>query len=155
MRNRLHTTLPISLFLMSFIGCGCNPGQYDFQGTWNGTLSNNQAPCSDGNTVPAGSLQISATIMTDGNNQLVAHVPCGDLDFTQADNIATQNDALTCPPMTMPTSIVTQTIHDTSLVLNVNALQVDLVSDYAFVSNGMTSSCNDVPATGVLIRTGS
>ncbi len=156
MHNRLHTSLlPISLALMSCISCGCHADQYDFQGSWNGTLSNNQAPCSDGSTVPAGSTQVSAKIMSDGSNQLVAHVTCGDVYFTQADNVATQTRAVTCPPMTTPTSIVTQTIHDTSLVLNVNALQVDLVSDYAVATNGTTSFCNNVPATGVLIRSGS
>jgi hypothetical protein len=93
--------------------------------------------------------------MSDGNDQLVAHVTCGDIYFTQADNVATQTRAVTCPPMTTPTFIVTQTIHDTSLVLNVNALQVDLVSDYAVATNGTTSFCSNVPATGVLIRSGS
>ena len=160
MRNHLQISIQsVSLALMALIGCGGNASdlnhQYDFQGNWKGTLSSNQSPCSDGSNVPAGSIQVSVTITSDGNNQIVAQAPqCGDLNLTQVANIATQLRAVTCPPMTTPTSQVTQTIHDASLVVNVNALQVTLVSDYAVASNGMTSFCNNIPATGVLIRTG-
>lgn len=158
MRDRRRTGSVLSpLALLAFVGCGNNApdmaNPFDFHGTWNGTLSSNRAPCSDGSFVPAGSTQVSVMIISTGNSQLVAHAPCGDLVFTQFANVATQSRNVTCPPMITPTSQVTQTIHDASLALNVNALQVDLVSDFAVAANGMTSFCKDIPATGVLIRT--
>jgi hypothetical protein len=155
MRSHLQTgIMPISLALAALIGCG-SQDQYNFQGTWNGSLSSNQAPCSDGSQVAAGNTTISVTIMSNGSKQLFAQTQCGELHFTQVDNIATQSSPVTCPPMTTPVSQVTQTIHDTSLVLTVNALQVNIISDYAVAASGKTSSCKNVPATGVLIRTGS
>lgn len=140
---------------LALVGCGSgNNEQYDFKGDWSGTLSSNSSRCSDGSSLPADSSQVSFTIMTTGSDQIFWHAKCGDLYFTQHGNIATQSRDITCPPTTTPTSQVTQTIRDTSLVLNVNALQIDLITDFSVVTGGTAGSCNNIHSTGTLVRTG-
>lgn len=140
---------------LALIGCGGNMNdQYDFKGTWTGTLSSAQSPCSDGSSVPADVTQVSFNIMSTGNNQIFWHAKCGDLYFTQHGNIATQSSPVACTPTVTPTSQVTPTVHDTSLVLNGNALQVDLVTDVAVATGGKTGSCNNIHASGTLVRSG-
>lgn len=154
MRKTLLTSIvSVSLGLMA---CGHDDNsKYDFTGDWMGTLSSNTSRCSDGSSVPADSTQVSFTIMAAGSEQIFWHAKCGDLYFDQSGNIATQSRAVTCAPTTTPTSQVTSTIRDTALVLNGNALQVDLVTDVFVATGGRTGFCNNIHATGVLVRKGS
>ena len=142
---------------LATVGCGNDAeenAKYDFTGMWMGALSSASVTCSDGSSVQAESSQVSFTIMTAGNSQIFWHAKCGDLYFDQHGNIATQSRAVTCPPTTTPTSLVTGTIRDTALVLNGNALQVDLFTDYTVAASGKTGSCKNIHASGVLVRTG-
>lgn len=153
MRNILQ--LSVMSVALALIGCGGNENdQYNFKGTWMGTLSSGQSPCSDGSTYPGDITQVSFEIMSGGNDQIFWHAKCGDLYFTQYGNIATQSRAVTCTPTITPTSQVTPTVHDTSLILNGNALQVDLITDVSVATGGKTGSCNNIHATGMLVRTG-
>lgn len=140
---------------LGFMACGHEENsKYDFTGDWMGTLSSNATRCSDGSSVPADSTQVSFTIMATGRDQIFWHAKCGDLYLDQSGNIATQSRPITCPPTTTPTSQVTSTLRDTSLVLNGNALQVDLVTDISVATGGRTGFCNNIHATGVLVRKG-
>lgn len=151
----MSKTVQLGLMCISFalFGCG-NNDQYDFKGDWSGTLSSNASPCSDGSSISADSSQVSFTIMDAGNDQVFWHAQCGDFYFIQHGNIATQSRAVTCPPKSTPTSQVSQTIRDASLVLNGNALQVDLITDFSVITGGKSGSCNNIHSSGLLVRAG-
>jgi len=148
--------------LFGLIGCGSSGGdtgnpdkdgnQYSFAGAWSGTLTSNTSPCSDGSTYPAQSLKVTWSVAAVGSSQLVSHIACGDLYLTQQGNVATQTRDITCAPQVTPTAQVTPTIHDGSLVLVGNALQVDILFDFAVVSGGKSGSCNNIHTAGVLVK---
>lgn len=145
--------------LFGLIGCGSSGGdtgqdgdQYNFSGVWSGTLTSNTSQCSDGSTYPAQSLKVNWTVATVGSSQLVSHIACGDLYLSQHGNVATQTRDITCAPQVTPTAQVTPTIHDGSIVLVGNALQVDILFDFSVVSGGKSGSCNNIHTGGVLVR---
>lgn len=151
MRNSVLAGL--MLVALSSFGCGDGDNsKYDFKGTWMGSLSSAATKCSDGSSTPSEITQISFTILAGKDDDLYWNAQCGDFHFTQHGNIATQARAITCPPRTTPTSQITQSFRDGSLILNGNAMQVDLISDFSIAAGGKTGSCNGVHSMGVLVR---
>lgn len=95
---------------------------------------------------------MSGRYLAGKDDDLYWNAQCGDFHFTQDGNVATQTRTITCPPRITPTAQATQSFRDGSLILNGNALQVDLISDFSIAAGGKTGSCNGVHSTGVLIR---
>ena len=140
------------------LGCGGSGGGgggggsgYNFVGTWSGTLSNPEGTCSDGSKVPADSSKVAITIASAGL-QIMWHAKCADIYLSPSGNTATQTRPVTCAPVTAKDGTqVTETIRDTTLVVNVNALSIDSIFDFALASGGKTGSCT-VGASGTFIR---
>jgi hypothetical protein len=141
--------------LCMFLGCGHEGdgnGTYDFTGSWSGIVSTPASTCSEGTTLPADSSDFTFDIKRTAPGQLSWSSKCGTFYLTQRDNIATQNGTLTCPPTVTGGSQITYTYRDVSLVLNLNALQVDITADMALAGGGKTVSCNGIRLSGTLLR---
>lgn len=141
--------------LCMFLGCGHEgdgSSTYDFTGSWRGNVSSPGATCSQGTTLPADNSEFAFDIRQVASGQLSWSSRCGNFYLTQRGNIATQNGSLTCPPTVSGGTQVTYTYRDVSLVLNQNALQVDITADIALAGGGQTASCNGIRLSGTLLR---
>ncbi len=145
--------------LLLLAGCGSGGGgggypvggNYNFVGMWSGTLAFSETTCSDNSKIPGESNQITITIGKSGTD-LTWTPKCGEVRLSQSQNTATQVHDVTCPPAMNNGVLLTQTIHDTTFVVNVNAMTVDTLADYVIGANGMTGTCKGRHGTGTFIR---
>lgn len=161
----MRQTVQASLLSISLALGGCghsadrtgsgaqDPNQpYDLQGVWTGFLDSDTYYCAGISIGTPANNQVSLAITPAGGSDLLWKTECGDLYFSQSDNVATQLHAVTCPVGSTPSYDITAKIHDSQLMLEDDKLYVDLVTNLSVISHNQTVNCNNSHATGALMH---